>query len=91
VAYISVGVKGYLWRSLKSPVPIVIGIPMMMHSLTPETQTQCSRWRSTPQQIQPWISLLVRDQPLYSLDPNCFICETHHYFGFTSRDWLEIN
>ena len=37
----ALGVKGYLWRSLKSPVPIVIGIPMMMHSLTPATKTQC--------------------------------------------------
>lgn len=29
-----------LWRSLKSPVPIFIGIPIMIHSDTPETQIQ---------------------------------------------------
>ena len=26
-----------LWSSLKSPVPMFMGIPMMMHSDTPET------------------------------------------------------
>ena len=28
--------KGYLCSSLNRPVPMVIGMPMMMHSLTPE-------------------------------------------------------
>ena len=32
--------KGYLCSSWKSPVPTVIGIPMMMHSLTPIRQTK---------------------------------------------------
>ena len=30
--------KGYLWRSLNIPVPMFIGIPMMIHSLTPTTK-----------------------------------------------------
>ncbi len=37
--------KGYLWSSLKRPVPMDIGIPMMIHSLTPEA-TETRTWMS---------------------------------------------
>lgn len=33
-------IKGYLYKSLKTPVPMLIGIPIMMHSLTPEKVKQ---------------------------------------------------
>lgn len=35
-----VGTLSALCRSLNNPVPIFIGIPIMMHSDTPETGTQ---------------------------------------------------
>lgn len=37
-----VGTLTALCRSLNNPVPIFIGIPMMMHSDTPETGTQAT-------------------------------------------------
>lgn len=32
-----------LWSSLKSPVPMFMGIPMMMHSDTPHTESFCPK------------------------------------------------
>lgn len=59
-------VKGYLWRSLKSPVPIPIGMPMIIHSLTP-TNKRIGQYQNIYNHVDIHMHLLMNKYSLVHL------------------------